>query len=383
METVFIPGERRIRMPIKEWQGGDRKEKHLLSTEIEKLSHKIKETSIKRILIPLVITGSGWPAVKILQPFLFYIHLYRGCTLTFCHPDEREFISMMKIIDSFLKGVELKEKEPEAQSDTLLVAQHYIECATCGEYAKLYCNTCHKNVCEKCADAHLKVEEYSDHEIVIYKDRRRQIPLESCRSHPGKNLDLCCFECQRALCSKCATKLDHTGHKFLDLEITYAEKIQNAEKIIADIENNLIPKSEKYISKINRKIARFQRQSVFVRRVMEDDLQNIKRVVEKVYKMKLMELENLEKDLSDELNKEKKLAEGYSDFLSQLLGKYKETIKRKKPSELIILVNSTTIPEIPKSKKEKDVVYTKGKCFTTITNIFGNLSVQASKGTKV
>ncbi|XP_061168560.1 E3 ubiquitin-protein ligase TRIM45-like [Saccostrea echinata] len=96
-------------------------------------------------------------------------------------------------------------------------AQYFLECdiQECERNCEFYCNPCHQRLCKQYRDEHLKSLETQIHEVVLYQRRRRQLPVEKCKIHPTKDVDMFCEECLVPLCSRCATK---GNHQFVDLE---------------------------------------------------------------------------------------------------------------------------------------------------------------------
>ena len=125
-------------------------------------------------------------------------------------------------------------------------AQHYLVCGTedCERNRQFYCNDCHQPMCEQCRDEHKKYKETKNHEVVHYKQRKRQIPVEKCKIHPTKDIDLLCEECQVPLCSKCTATNEHRGHVFTDLEMVFAEKVLQYQEEIDKIRNYFEPSSQ-------------------------------------------------------------------------------------------------------------------------------------------
>ncbi|XP_062577546.1 tubby protein homolog [Saccostrea cucullata] len=108
------------------------------------------------------------------------------------------------------------------------MAQHILECDTknCEGNCEFYCNPCHQKFCEQCRDEHLKSPENKNHGVVLYQQRKRQLPVEKCKIHPTKELDMFCDECdecQTPVCSKCASEVEHRGHIFTDSESNYTQ----------------------------------------------------------------------------------------------------------------------------------------------------------------
>ena len=102
-------------------------------------------------------------------------------------------------------------------SDEQAAMQHYLVCGTedCQENGQFYCNDCHRPLCEQCSDVHQKSPNTKNHEIVLYRHRKHQLPVEICQDHPTRNIDIFCRDCKTPICSKCMK--EHRGHEFDDL----------------------------------------------------------------------------------------------------------------------------------------------------------------------
>ena len=86
----------------------------------------------------------------------------------------------------------------EESGDKQEIGQHYVECDTdgCNRNCQFYCNPCHRPMCEKCREDHLKSPDTKSHEVVLYRQRIRQLPVVKCKDHPLKDIDMLCKECQ-------------------------------------------------------------------------------------------------------------------------------------------------------------------------------------------
>ncbi|XP_061192333.1 tubby protein homolog [Saccostrea echinata] len=127
--------------------------------------------------------------------------------------------------------------------DIPLMAQHFLVCNTekCERNCEFYCNHCHHRLCKQCTDEHRRSPKTKNHEVVLYQQRKRPIPVKKCKIHPTKDMDMFCEECQSPVCSKCATQVEHRGHIFTDLESCYAKNFQ--EEI-----SNIYKSPDEYIS---------------------------------------------------------------------------------------------------------------------------------------
>ena len=112
-----------------------------------------------------------------------------------------------------------------SSSDAQAAGQHYLACGTeyCKENGQFYCNDCYQTICEQCRDKHLKGSDTKTHEIVLYQHRKHKLPVEKCKLHPKRNIDMFCKECKIPLCSECSTVEKHHGHKFDNFEKIYAK----------------------------------------------------------------------------------------------------------------------------------------------------------------
>lgn len=134
---------------------------------------------------------------------------------------------------------------PYTIQDEQVTAQHFLICCTedCENSCQFYCNPCYKPICEECRDKHQKTPETKYHEVVPYRDRRQKLPVEKCKDHPSKDIDIICENCQVPLCSKCAIR-NHRGHKLDDLETVYSDRFTIFVNKICDIRQYLLPISQ-------------------------------------------------------------------------------------------------------------------------------------------
>eukprot|EP00105_Crassostrea_gigas_P042228 XP_019926376.1 PREDICTED: uncharacterized protein LOC109619798 [Crassostrea gigas] len=109
-----------------------------------------------------------------------------------------------------------------------------------------YCDFCHVNLCKPCILDH-SLDEYDTHKKVPFKERRSTVTLvyPKCRTHPQKNCDLLCKNCNNLfVCSSCTASEQHRGHLFIDVTEVYKTKKNNIEKDIEELENLISPKYE-------------------------------------------------------------------------------------------------------------------------------------------
>ncbi|XP_065929906.1 uncharacterized protein [Magallana gigas] len=98
-----------------------------------------------------------------------------------------------------------------------------------------YCDFCHVNLCKPCVVDHIS-DGYDKHKIVPFGERRSTLIYPKCGTHPHKNCDLQCKNCNDIfVCSSCTASQTHKGHIFVEVSEVYTTK-KNA---IADEANKL------------------------------------------------------------------------------------------------------------------------------------------------
>nr|XP_019930871.2 uncharacterized protein LOC105323897 isoform X1 [Crassostrea gigas] len=117
-----------------------------------------------------------------------------------------------------------------------------------------YCDFCHVNLCKLCIADHIS-DGYDKHKIVPFQERRSTLIYPKCGTHPHKNCDLQCKNCNDIfVCSSCTASEIHRGHIFVEVSEVYttkknaiadeANKLKNLiyptyEEITLDLENQL------------------------------------------------------------------------------------------------------------------------------------------------
>eukprot|EP00105_Crassostrea_gigas_P046723 XP_019930871.1 PREDICTED: uncharacterized protein LOC105348275 [Crassostrea gigas] len=117
-----------------------------------------------------------------------------------------------------------------------------------------YCDFCHVNLCKLCIADHIS-DGYDKHKIVPFQERRSTLIYPKCATHPHKNCDWQCKNCNDIfVCSSCTASEKHRGHIFVEVSEVYttkknaiadeANKLENLisptyEEIALDLENQL------------------------------------------------------------------------------------------------------------------------------------------------
>ncbi|XP_011419149.2 E3 ubiquitin-protein ligase TRIM71-like [Magallana gigas] len=262
-------------------------------------------------------------------------------------------------------------------------AQHIIECGTesCERYGAMYCNSCYRSMCEQCRDDHLKIPDNKGHDVVQYLSRNHKIPVEKCKKHPTKDLDLLCEECQIPLCSKCASQETHTRHKFHDLEKFYSENCHSCLKTLPSIQNYFIPTSKELQTEIQENKEEIKRVMEKTRKEVKEDTEFFKKLADKAMSETLEEIDRVEEKLLEELKSQDKTVDEYITYLQKLDREIREYLSASKVTNIIIEHSKNLeIRPIPKTTKPVTPTYTVGKYSKEeVSNLLGKLHVDQTK----
>ncbi|XP_056020011.1 uncharacterized protein LOC125672298 [Ostrea edulis] len=225
--------------------------------------------------------------------------------------------------------------------------QHYIECATCTNYSKFYCNTCHLRLCEQHRDIHLEEEDNRKHEVVLYQERMLELPTEKCRIHPTRVIDLYCSKCKVPICSKCFTT-DHKGHQVLDLEVVYNNSLRQCQKEVVNIQDILLPQYVENLKSQREKIESAKKKLEKIRLSMKKSADEIKAAVDILLAENNSELDVMEKLILNEMNNKEHETEDYVSLLQEVIKMYEGVTSTRKATEIFTL--SKEIASIPSLK---------------------------------
>jgi hypothetical protein len=150
---------------------------------------------------------------------------------------------------------------------------------------------------EQCRDEHLRAPEYKTHEMVLYQQRKRQLPQQKCKIHPTKDTDMLCEECQVPLCSKCATQGDHRGHVLVDSETVYTDKMTICLEEISKVEKYFLPTSQDLQKRIEGDATEIKMMMDNLRTAIKADGESFKSMVDKVVSDNIHKVDNIEKSL--------------------------------------------------------------------------------------
>ncbi|XP_061192384.1 uncharacterized protein LOC133200607 [Saccostrea echinata] len=263
-------------------------------------------------------------------------------------------------------------------------AQHFLECdiEECDRNCEFYCNTCHQRLCKQCRDEHLKGQENKNHEVVLYQQRKRQLPVEKCKIHPTKDVDMLCKECQVAVCSKCATQREHWGHIFTDLESIYAEKYADFQEEISKIHEYFLPTSQHLQEEIKKDCSEIKNIMDNLRTSMKTEGESLKSLVDIVISENMKQLDQIEHSLLEDLNTHDKTMDDYNTYLNTLVKELHRCLSSTEPQKLMS-EKKPKIRSIPETTKPVTPGFTAGQYSKSVViKLLGKIHVPNTKAEK-
>nr|XP_022340409.1 uncharacterized protein LOC111135021 isoform X2 [Crassostrea virginica]XP_022340410.1 uncharacterized protein LOC111135021 isoform X2 [Crassostrea virginica] len=237
-------------------------------------------------------------------------------------------------------------------SDEQAAMQHYLVCGTedCQKNGQFYCNACHQPLCEQCKDEHQKSPSTKNHEIVLYRHRKHQLPLEICQDHPKRNVDIFCRECKTPICSKCSTMKEHKGHEFDDLEDIYAEKYAIWKGEFSKIQKYFLPTSNDLKTDIEKDATQIKKIMESIRTSMKVEAESLKNLVDEVTSENIEHTHTMEKSLLDILKSQETTYDDYIAYLWKMSDKFQEYLSITN-QKLLIQSKTLKIQPIPETTK--------------------------------
>ncbi|XP_065938505.1 E3 ubiquitin-protein ligase TRIM71-like [Magallana gigas] len=263
-------------------------------------------------------------------------------------------------------------------------AQHYLVCGTedCEKNCQFYCNDCHQPLCEQCRDEHQKNKKTKNHEVVPYKQRKRQLPVEKCKIHPSKDIDLLCEQCQIPICSKCTATEEHRGHVFTDLEIVFAEKCSLCHVEITKIRSYFEPTSQDLKKEIVGNVTEIKKIMKDIRTSMKAEAESVKKLVDTVTSEKMEQVDKIEQSLLETLSGQNKKMHDYINYLNELIKNFYGYLSSSDIDNLTFALKSENlmIQPIPETFKPVPPVFTAGQYSKEdIAKLLGRITVPNTK----
>ncbi|XP_065935183.1 tripartite motif-containing protein 2-like [Magallana gigas] len=277
-----------------------------------------------------------------------------------------------------------KPDAPKTVSGLPVIAQHYLMCGTkdCEKNCQFYCNPCHRPMCEQCRDEHQKSSETKSHEVVPYKQRKIQLPVEKCKDHPNKDIDILCEDCQVLVCSKCATQ-NHQKHTLKDLETIYSEKFSLCLKNIKEIHQVFIPNSQDVQRDIKENAKDIKETMDNVRNMMKTETESLKCLLETVTSDNIEQVNKMEESLMESLQSQDKTYQDYISYLEDLAKKFNGYLSSTKLHDSPFIFSHSDqlkAKPIPETIKPVPPVFTAGRhSKEDVAKLLGRVTVPETK----
>ncbi|XP_078310240.1 uncharacterized protein LOC144618322 [Crassostrea virginica] len=266
-------------------------------------------------------------------------------------------------------------------SDEQAAGQHFLVCGTedCQENGQFYCNDCHRPLCEQCRDEHLKNPDTQTHEIVPYRYRKQQLPVEKCKQHPTWNVDIFCQECQISICLKCFKK-EHQSHNFDVLEDLYAEKYALWQGEFSKIQKYFLPTTQGLKTDIEEDVTEIKKIMESIRTSMNAEAESLKKLVDEVTSEKKKHTHTMEKSLLKMLKSQETTYDDYIAYLGKMNDEFQEYLSLTNTK---LFSETLRIKTIPETTRPVPPVFTKGKFSKDdISKLLGSVNVPNTKPEK-
>nr|XP_022305807.1 uncharacterized protein LOC111112568 [Crassostrea virginica]XP_022305808.1 uncharacterized protein LOC111112568 [Crassostrea virginica] len=121
-------------------------------------------------------------------------------------------------------------------------AQDVVRCALCRDaVAPLYCNVCHTHLCKDCVEKHFS-DKSKVHNVVPLEQFLSTLNYPKCPTHPTKQCELQCEQCDIPICISCISSGKHIGHKQLEIFADFESKKEVLRRDLQELEKSIFPK---------------------------------------------------------------------------------------------------------------------------------------------
>jgi hypothetical protein len=207
--------------------------------------------------------------------------------------------------------------------------------------------------------------------------------VEKCKIHPTKDIDMLCEECQLPICSKCATQENHRGHKFIDLETVYADKMALCLNEISKVEEYFLPTSQDLQKEIKGDATKIEMIMDSLKAAMKVDGESLKRLVDTVVSENMHEANNIEQSLLEKLRSQDTTFDEYISYLYDHLKEFNGYLSSTEVFNIIQRLSdkSPDIRPIPETTKPVTPVLTVCQYSKDdVAKLLGKIIIKDTKG---
>nr|XP_022308212.1 uncharacterized protein LOC111114220 [Crassostrea virginica] len=133
---------------------------------------------------------------------------------------------------------------PPLTMDPRHSAQDVVRCALCRDaVAPLYLlrNVCHTHLCGDCVAKHFS-DKSKVHNVVPLEQFLSTLNYPKCPTHPTKQCELHCEQCDIPICTSCISSGKHIGHKQLEIFADFESKKEVLRRDLQELEKSIFPK---------------------------------------------------------------------------------------------------------------------------------------------
>nr|XP_022308584.1 uncharacterized protein LOC111114534 [Crassostrea virginica]XP_022308585.1 uncharacterized protein LOC111114534 [Crassostrea virginica] len=225
---------------------------------------------------------------------------------------------------------------------------------------------------------HLKSPDTQIHEIVLYRHRKHQLPVEKCKLQPTRNIDIFCKECQVPLCSKCLTKKEHYLHTLDDLDEIYAEKYAFQQSDFAKIQKYFLPTTQGLKTDIKKDVTEIKNIMQIIRTSIKVEAESLKNLVDEVTSENTEHAYTVEKSLLEMLESQETIYDDYIAYLASMTDKFQKHLSLT--NQKLLFSETLRIKTIPETIKPVQPVFTSGQFNKNdISKLLGRFYIPDSK----
>ncbi|XP_078339390.1 uncharacterized protein LOC111106627 isoform X2 [Crassostrea virginica] len=268
-------------------------------------------------------------------------------------------------------------------SDEQAAMQQYLVCGAedCQKNGQFYCNACHRPLCEQCKDQHEKTPNTKNHEIVLYRHHKHQLPMEKCQHHPTRNKELFCRECSIPLCSKCSIMKEHKGHDIDDLEEIYADKYAVWQGEFSKIQKYFLPSTKDLKADIEEDVTEIKKIMKSFRASIMAEAESLKNLVDVVTSESIENTHTMEKSLLKMLKSQETTYDDYIAYLWKMSDEFQEYLSTT--NQKLLFAKTLKIHPIPETPKPVPPAFTAGRFSKDdITKLLGKVNIPSTKPEK-
>ncbi|XP_078320367.1 uncharacterized protein LOC111111875 [Crassostrea virginica] len=127
-------------------------------------------------------------------------------------------------------------------------AQDVVRCALCRDaVAPMYCNVCHTHLCGDCVAKHFS-DKSKVHNVVPLEQFLSTLNYPKCPTHPTKQCELHCEQCDIPICISCISSGKHIGHKQLEIFADFESKKEVLRRDLQELEKSIFPKYQESVA---------------------------------------------------------------------------------------------------------------------------------------